>query len=472
MFVSTIRLRRARGRAPLPRTLLILTLFVSPFTGANSTGAAGASELDVLRAELATLRQDYETRIARLEARLAAAESSGPAAATTLSSEPVDAVASSGALPPSRAAAGANAFNPAIGVIFQGQAWHSELDAEERSIPGFPLGGEAGSPPDGLALGETEIGISANVDDWFAARLTLPIAIEDGETHVELEEAWIETLSLPAGTSARFGRFFSGIGYLNSRHSHTWDFLDQPLAYQAFLGSQYLDDGVQLRWLAPIDLYLEFGGELLRGDRYPAAGAANSGVGAHSLFARLGGDVGVGSSWQAGVSYLHSDSSNRESGDSDALLLFSGNTDLLIAELVWKWAPAGNWRERNLILQSEFLWRNEDGRYLLPDGGNPDFDQSQFGWYGQVVYQPVTGWRVGARIDLLSADNPGVLFAGTALEPDDDDPMRYTLMLDWSHSEFSRLRLQYARDESAQHSDNQWGLQYIHSIGAHGAHSF
>jgi hypothetical protein len=52
------------------------------------------------------------------------------------------------------------------------------------------------------------------------------------------------------------------------------------------------------------------------------------------------------------------------------------------------------------------------------------------------------------------------------------DPYRYSLMADWSNSEFSRLRLQYTRDQAGLDTDNQWGLQYIYSIGAHGAHTF
>jgi hypothetical protein len=34
------------------------------------------------------------------------------------------------------------------------------------------------------------------------------------------------------------------------------------------------------------------------------------------------------------------------------------------------------------------------------------------------------------------------------------------------------LRLQYAWDDSGIDSFSQWGLQYIQSIGAHGAHTF
>jgi hypothetical protein len=45
-------------------------------------------------------------------------------------------------------------------------------------------------------------------------------------------------------------------------------------------------------------------------------------------------------------------------------------------------------------------------------------------------------------------------------------------MLDYSHTEFSRFRVQYNRDESYAVADNQWYLQYIMSLGAHGAHRF
>jgi hypothetical protein len=46
-------------------------------------------------------------------------------------------------------------------------------------------------------------------------------------------------------------------------------------------------------------------------------------------------------------------------------------------------------------------------------------------------------------------------------------------MVDWSPTEFSRLRLQLASDKSRINAtDNQIFLQYIHSLGPHGAHKF
>ena len=55
----------------------------------------------------------------------------------------------------------------------------------------------------------------------------------------------------------------------------------------------------------------------------------------------------------------------------------------------------------------------------------------------------------------------------------DYNPTRNTAMVDWSPTEFSRLRLQFAVDKSRIGvTDNQLLLQYILSLGAHGAHRF
>jgi hypothetical protein len=462
----------------------LLTVWTGLIFGSSPAPAAETPSNDdaikVLRLEIEQLRSDYEQRIADLERRLDAAERGAADAAVP---EPDAAVAATPAItgypppavtqsPQSVSVARDSSFNPAIGVTFQGQAWSYRRDPEDYAIPGFPLGGEAGLAPEGLSLAETEITMSANVDDKFTAMLTLPIVIEEGETAAEIEEAWIEALALPAGLSLRMGRVFSNIGYLNTRHFHSWDFGDQPLAYQAFLGNQYLDDGLQLRWLAPTDLYLEFGAEVLRGDRYPAGGAANSGIGATTLSLRTGGDVGFSHSWLVGLSWLGAESEERESGDEDAPLLFTGDTDLYVADFVWKWAPDGNSRERNFKLQAEYLWRNEDGAYLLAEDLAAPWDENQRGWYVQGIFQPFPRWRFGARIDSLSGGTRDPGFAGSPLFPLGSNPMRYSLMADWSNSEFSRLRLQYNRDEAVELDDDQFGLQYIFSIGAHGAHSF
>lgn len=441
-------------RVDLFRSATLALVFIFP-----AVAFAQPTEIELLRGALDEMRADYDARIAELERRLAVAEQNVQQARSSAS------VAAS-------PATGATSANPAIGVIFSGSAWNYANSPDGYAVQGFPFGGEAGPIEEGLALGETEIIMNANVDDKFAAWLTVALALEDGEAVAEIEEAWVETTALPAGFSARFGRFFSGIGYLNSKHAHAWDFVDQPLPYQAFLGGQLIDDGVQVRWLAPIDTYIEIGGEAMRGGQYPAASGAHDGVGSYSLFANVGGDLNASSSWLAGVSYLDATAIDRPSGDEDDPLLFSGDSELLSAQFVWKWSPNGNWKERNLVLQGEYFRKSEDGEYMGMGLGVTPYSGDQSGWYAQAVYQPMPRWRFGGRVDALSADNPGALFDGTALATSSDDPRRFSLMADWSNSEFSRLRLQFTRDEAGPQDENQWGLQYIHSIGAHGAHSF
>jgi len=443
--------------------ICIFTFTIYLSAAAQAEEAANVAEL---RAALQQLRQEYETRVQALEQRIN--DLSAQQQTAQVQPQAAPAIADGGVV--MQSASSAAAFNPAMGIIFQGLAW-SGAGASAGDIPGFPMDEGTGASGDGMLLGETELDFSANVDDKFTARLTMPITVANGDAQVELEEAWLETLALPAGLAARFGRFFSGIGYLNDKHSHAWDFVDQPLPYQAFLGGQYLDDGIQLRWIAPLDLYLELGGEVLRGDRYPAAGATDSGLGSRAAFAHVGGDASVNSSWLAGLSYLYTGSDRRRDGTVDQPMLFSGDSDVLIADFVWKWAPQGNWHQKNLVLQAEYLWRNEDGTYTLPGGRVLPYSNAQDGWYVQAVYQPVPRWRAGGRFDMLSSGDPGTLFTGTPLQPAGDDPMRFTLMADWSNSEYSRLRLQFAHQFGVL-TDNQWGLQYILSIGAHGAHTF
>jgi hypothetical protein len=107
-------------------------------------------------------------------------------------------------------------FNPAISIILDGR--YTDIDSSELELPGFQLGGEAGLPEKGFATGHNEISMSANIDDKFYGRLASAIVYEEGETELELEEAYIETLKLGSGLTIKGGRFFSGVGYLNAIH--------------------------------------------------------------------------------------------------------------------------------------------------------------------------------------------------------------------------------------------------------------
>ncbi|RMG53915.1 MAG: hypothetical protein D6717_10430 [Gammaproteobacteria bacterium] len=363
------------------------------------------------------------------------------------------------------AMAGQNAFNPEISLILSGQYAHYERDPDGRTIAGVPAAGESPLPPAGLSLAESELVASANVDDRYYGRFTAALAPDGG---IEVEEAFIQTLDLPMGLSLQAGRFYSELGYQNSRHAHQWDFVDQPLVYQAFLGNQYRDDGLQLRWLAPTDIFLEVGGGVFRGDAYPAGGAARNGAGTRVVFLAGGGDLGVSQSWKAGISLLDARSDARPS--DDGRLAFDGTARLLTLYGVWKWAPNGNPYDRNLVVQGAWMRNEEQGDYSGTAAGSVDLHRD--GAYVQAVYQFRHGWRSGLRLDRLSVPAAQGGLTGSALDPAGHAPRRASLMIDYAHSEFSRIRLQFNRDESSPQTDNQWFLQYTMSLGAHGAHRF
>jgi hypothetical protein len=361
-------------------------------------------------------------------------------------------------------------FNPALSLILDGK--FTSYSGAPPELMGVLQGGESEPAPEGFSLSDTEVVASANIDDKFYGFVNIGFELDENETEVELEEAWLQTLALPGGFSVKAGRLFSDIGYLNVRHAHAWDFANAPLVYDAFLGTSYADTGVQVRWIAPLDVFLEVGGEIMSGDSFPAGGRADGGTGAHTLFARLGGDAGVSNSWRVGVSFLAADSIGRESMLELTRVGFDGNTDVTMFDFVWKWARNGNPRDRNFTLVGEYLRRDEKGALTLLSQPllTVAYDDDQSGFYLYGIYQFRPQWRVGARFDQLSLGKglsglPGVAVGSS-------EPGRWSFMLDWSNSEFSRLRFQIDSYDLNGRSSTGFVLQYVMSIGAHGAHTF
>ena len=348
-------------------------------------------------------------------------------------------------------------------MVLNGTVAGSRRDPDAYRIPGFVLGPDARPVKPGFALGESEITLSANIDQVLYGALTVSLARDNS---VSVEEAFIQTTSLPGGFTLKGGRFYSGIGYMNEQHAHTWDFVDAPLPYRAMLNNQYGDDGAQVRWLAPTKMFIELGGETFRGDALPAYGAVNRGFGSFSLFAHVGDDIGPGGeggSWRVGVSELWTRASGLTSGADS----FSGNDRLTIIDGVYKWAPDGNFADRYVKLQGEYLHRVEEGRF----NGFKASHQQQ-GFYVQALWQFMSRWRVGARYDQVWGGAPGAVLAFSPWDPGGHVGKRGSLMVDYSTSEFGRFRLQGNLDHSTRKYDPQVILQYSVSLGAHGAHAY
>ena len=372
-----------------------------------------------------------------------------------------------------------NAFNPAFSLILSGTY------ASLRQDPALPATGFAMNPnpghEQGFTLGESEMGISANIDPQFRGVATLALDPAGG---VSVENAFVQTTALGEGLNLKFGRFFSGLGYLNEVHAHAWDFVDQPLVYAALWENQLAEDGVQFKWLAPTETFIELGAEVGKGRGFPGTDRAKNGSGAGVVFAHIGGDIGIEQSWRAGASLHRTRAVDRESADVPDLNgnpvtnLFSGDSHTAGLDFVWKYAPNGNIRERYLKVQGEYFRRKESGDLTYDTAGansTDTFSVTQSGFYLQSVYQFMPRWRIGGRYDRLDPGvaQVGALNAGNVISDYAFTPTRTTLMLDYSPSEFSRLRVQLANDQSRQGlADTQFFVQYIMSLGAHGAHSY
>lgn len=248
----------ARRHWPVAISAGVIATIGFSLPGAAQNLADVQRELTEMRrhydAELKRLQRDYDARIRRLEAQLKAAEKKpittargepakvspemsgaaitpppapGPEVAV---SEMPPAPASFGFTigtpprepwpigpatpPPANASASAGSFNPAIGVILQGKASAFSQNPDTYRVLGFPLGDEGRVPGKrGLSLDESELNFQANVDPYLFGNLTLSI---DPENHLSIEEAFLQTTSLPWALTLRAGRFFSGIAISTS----------------------------------------------------------------------------------------------------------------------------------------------------------------------------------------------------------------------------------------------------------------
>ncbi|ABE53819.1 conserved hypothetical protein [Shewanella denitrificans OS217] len=364
-----------------------------------------------------------------------------------------------------------------------------------------------GGTEEGFGLGETELALSANIDNNFYGKITAVLETHDGDTEVNLEEAFIQTLALPGGFSIRGGRFLSDIGYLNNQHSHTDAFIDRPAVYRAFLGGHYFDDGVRVSYVAPTDIYWTLGTEAFKGEKMRAADEHGerkfSDVGVYSAFSKWGGDLSLSSSWQLGVNYLrnengqaylehheahdeHADSHDDHSGHSHSAAYTGENT--YVADFVYKWAPDGNYKYQHLSVSGEFFRvdniaalaeeaheeqehheddHGEDHDEGHAEGKSKDYHQ---GWYLSSVYQFSPSWSAGARYGEVDTQT----IHGDHLHGQELKETEFSLA--WHSSHFSSVRLQYTHQDGTNFDgftdDSIFSLQYVMTLGAHSAHQF
>src|SRR5215471_648438 len=330
-----------------------------------------------------------------------------------------------------------------------------------------------------------ELSFDGAVDPYFEGFANIVFVLDnDNQTEVELEEAFMQTTSLPYNLQLKGGQFLADFGRLNPTHPHTWDFVDTPLVNGLFLGPDGLRGvGAQASWILPLPWYsqLIFASQNGRGE----AGFSFRNPGDNGMFFDRITTDREARGLQDFVwiprfenSFNLSDTQTVLAGVSGA---FGSNetgansrTQIYGADLLYKWKsshaegsfPFVKW-------QTEFMYR----RFQAGHGADDSFPVAEtfhdWGMYSQVLWGFKKGWVAGIRGDVVQMQN-----SQYTDDLDRQSRWRLTADLTWYPTEFSKIRLQYNQDFleenfflSAREVESVF-LQWEFILGSHGAHKF
>jgi hypothetical protein len=342
----------------------------------------------------------------------------------------------------------------------------------------------------GLNFNYGELSLYSVVDPYFDLFAVLDLAPESAG----LEEAYFTTRKLPYGFKIKGGKFLATFGRVNEQHEHFWDFANRPLIATALFGEDGLNEiGAQATWVAPTSFYLVLGAEVLNGANEQSFGTSgiSDPAGSVAINAVQGPNLYIGflrSSFDIDeASILFGISNAMGTTRNDQGFSFTGgtgeavnaSTDIVGGDLTIKYSLDAI---RFVSLQSEYMYRVMNGTEYMHDSLNvissPSLDKHNSGFYAQVAAKLDQLWEIGVRYDLLM-QNEVVLGAVNQHMP--SNLPRYSAMIEYSPTEFSRIRLQVDRDESRYIQSSgglspqpytQIILQANLTIGAHGAHAF
>jgi phosphate-selective porin len=139
--------------------------------------------------------------------------------------------------------------NPAFNVVLEGR--YVDQDESHFSLPGFQAHDSfehLGVYENGFSAGHNEINMGGTINDDISGVISFALESHDGESSVDLEEAYVESESLGNGVTVKAGQFYSHIGILNTLHEHRQDFANASLVYIGMFAGHLSNTGVQLRW--------------------------------------------------------------------------------------------------------------------------------------------------------------------------------------------------------------------------------
>jgi hypothetical protein len=334
--------------------------------------------------------------------------------------------------------AAAKALNPDVSVIgdFIGSAGGATSPALATQQP-FPS----------FQMHESEIGLQAIIDPYARG----DFFISFGEEGVDLEEGYITFTALPAGLVAKVGKMRSVFGKVNLMHNHVLPWVDRPLVSTNLVGGEDgIDDaGFSLERIlpAPKGIFLEATGQVFRGDSDDVFHAQQRSDVSTVEHLRGYKDITESTNLDIGLSYA------RGHNDGTVALPADFITQLYGVDATVRWKPLRRSIYHSFVGRSELVWSQ---RQQFPR------EQRSFGFYTSGDYQVGRRWFTGGRFDWSDRS-----------QFDNLTDKGFAATLTYWPSEFSQVRGEYRFTRYAENRDsNEFLMQLIFSLGAHGAHPF
>ncbi|MDX2424706.1 MAG: hypothetical protein QNK15_00465 [Cycloclasticus sp.] len=419
-------------------------------------------QLTEIKLQMQGLQNTYEQQINALEQRLDGLESKSVNRAAVAASPPIQALSTTS--------------NSDFQIGLSGLFAAGGSSVNNDTLEGLQAGAHDPNQ-NGFTVQNVELSIGGTVGPYFDAKAHIIFQIDaDGETVVELEEAFFTTRSLPWGLQVKGGQYFTEFGRQNPQHPHTWAFVDQPVVLSRFFGGDGLrGQGVRASWLMPTDWYSElyFGVQNPKGETATSfLNGPGEEIGGYTLVdrdARDFGDLLYSARWLNGFDLSETLSMNLGVSGLWGPNASGTTTDTNIygADLYLKWQPLSSQRGFPFIAWHTEILKRE---YEAGDPGDLSSETLRDrGLFTQVLWGFKPGLVAGLRAEYASADG------NTSTDPLRDTRKRLSPNLTWYPSEYSKVRLQYNRDW-AEHlpggtADSLW-LQMEFSLGSHTAHTF
>jgi hypothetical protein len=333
----------------------------------------------------------------------------------------------------------------------------------------------------GFTIPNTELTVDGAVDPFFRGFANMLFKLdENGETVVELEEAFAVTTSLPANLQIKAGQFFAEFGRQNPLHPHAWAFVDQPVVLSRMFGPEGLrSQGVRVSWLLPTPWYVETMVSVANSTngttfsfRSEESSAIHGGTPVDRPVLNAGDMLVIP---RIATSFDVSETQTLLLGASGAFGPNNAGTDtrtsIYGADAFWKWKSA---RARQgfpfVSLQAEALIRRYEAAQRTAVDDTVTLAAESFvdrGGYAQLLWGIKPRLVAGLRTDIAGGDATAFVSAFRG------DRLRLSPNLTWYPTEFSKLRFQYNYDDRRTIGrDHSLWVQLEFMLGAHASHKF